>query len=214
MDPNNYQPPTYPAPPPPPAPNPYDFLNTPSGSSKPLSNLVSQKPLKTKLLIYLTGALLIVILLYGIKSIFSGNNGVNMPSLYNVLSQQLELNQLANTGTTTAYTQSYINFSYTVLGSTFTDQSQLTTLLTDNHIAVNQGLIVTNPTLESQLTQAQQLTQFDSVYGPMMLKQLEIYKSDLSTAYSLNKSPVIKKYLSSDYRHATLLITMYNSPKG
>lgn len=214
MQPNGSSPPDYPAPAAPPNNNPYDFLNQPAKTSSPLKSLIGGSSLKKRLLIILAVVFIIVILLAALKSILSSNAGVNMTSMYAVLSSQQEINALALAGTHSASSQSYLNFSYTALATTFTDETALSQLLTSNGFKIKPTLIVTEPALSTQLTQAQQLSDFDSVYGPLLSSQLNNYRVVLVNAYKLNKSPVIKNILNVDYKNAGLLITMLNSSYG
>jgi hypothetical protein len=131
--------------------------------------------------------------------------------MYTVLNSQQEINTLALAGSQSSTSQRSLNFSYTALATTATDETKLIKLLNSNGYKINPALIVSQPKLTYQLTQAQQLSQFDSAYRPIISAQLQNYRNVLINAYKINSSPVIKSYLSSDYKDIDLLITMFNS---
>lgn len=212
MQPNDYSQPSY-SPPSSPAGDPYAFLNQTNQSPSPL-NLIKGKSFKTKMLLIIFVFLVIVIILAIVKSILSSNNALNMPSMYAVLSSQQEINTLASTGTQSSTSQSYLNFSYTALATSATNETKLSSLLNANGYKLNPALIVTQPNLTNQLTQAQQNSTFDATYGPIISAQLQNYRTVLVNAYKLNKSPVIREYLNTDYQNAGLLIKMFKSSYG
>jgi len=212
MQPNDYPQPSY-SPPSPPSVDPYDFLKQTNQPSSPL-NLMKGKSFKFRILLIVLAFLVIVIILAIVKSILSSNSGLNMPSMYAVLSSQQEINTLALTGSQSSTSQSYLNFSYTALATSATNELQLTALLKANGHQLNPALIVTQPSLAAQLTQAQQNSTFDASYGPMISAQLQNYRTVLVNAYKLNTSPVIREYLNGDYLNAGLLIKMFNSSDG
>ena len=170
--------------------------------------------MKSKLVFGLIVLLVLIILIAGLKSVLSGPSDVNLPSLYGVLSEQQELINLTTIGGQQSVSQRYLNFSFTTLGSVTTDQTNLTTLLTANHYTINTTNLVLQPSLDSALNQAAQQSNFDPTYGPMMQAQLNKYQQLLSQAYSLNKSNVVRSYLSADYTNTKMLIKMLSSSSG
>ena len=215
MQPNGYPAPSYPsATPTPPATDPYAFLNQ---SSKPPSRLPSlfknTASFKLRLLMVLIIALFLILVLYIVKSVLVVSP-LNLASLETVLSEQQTLSSLATTGSQSASSQSYLNFSFTALASANSDQSSLIILLAHNNIKINPAQLAVQPGPVSQLTKAQQISTFDAVYGQVMSQQLQLYKTDLQSAYKLNQSLVIKKYLTTDFNHVQLLETMFNSSSG
>jgi hypothetical protein len=100
------------------------------------------------------------------------------------------------------------------MSTTATNEIQLSTLLNTNGFKINSKSIVLQPALSTKLNQAQQLSNFDSVYGSLLSTQLQNYRSVLIKAYQQNNSMVIKRTLSADYKNAGLLITMLNSSTG
>lgn len=127
--------------------------------------------------------------------------------------QQQQLIGLLTTGSQNTTSQSYLNFSYTALASVTTDQMQLLKLLTANNIKVSpteyQNAVPAGPATE--LKQAQQVSTFESTYGPVILAQLNLYHSYLSSAFNLNKSTVLRSYLSADYKRDNTLIKLLDS---
>ncbi|MGH7234106.1 MAG: hypothetical protein ACREF7_01535 [Candidatus Saccharimonadales bacterium] len=195
--------------------DPYAFLNE---TKKPRSlSFGSLKGLsfRGKIGSALVGLVILVILLFGLKSILGGTHGVNMASLYYVLGQEQELINLSTTGGQQAsVSQSYLNFSATTLASATTDQQKMIDLLKLNGIGASAKSFVLQPSADAQLKQAEQNSNFDPVYSTVMLAQLKLYQSDLSSAYSLNKSAVLKSYLKTDYNNTVLLLKMLGSSYG
>lgn len=211
MQPNGYPQPTPTSPP----SDPFFFLNNPIPQKRsPLSFFRSGSPKSMRLLMILVALLFIILIIAGIKSLFSNGKPLDVPSLTQVLVQQQEIISITTTGSQQASSQTYLNFSYTALGSITTDQANLVKLLTANGHKVNLTTIVPSATIAQQLTQNEQTSNFDAVYGTIISKQLGIYKNDLSNAYNLNKSPIVRNILSQDYKDTTLLQQMFSSSVG
>lgn len=186
----------------------FAFLNE---SHPPKVNLSQfSGSLKGRIIVVSVGALILLIVYLVFSSLLGSTSTVNMPSLTTVVGEQIELQNLANTGT--QQSQSYLNLAYTTLGTVVTNQQQLTSLLTKNGLSISQSQIVGQPNVTNQLNQAQQVSNFDNVYAQVMKQQFGLYLTDLSNAYKLNPSKVIRSYLSTDYQDTQLLIKMLNDP--
>ena len=211
MQPSGYPQPT----PTSPSSDPYSFLNTPTTPKRsPFSFFRSGSPKSIRLLMIVVGLLFIILIIVGIKSLFNNGKALDLPSLTQVVIQQQELISISSTGSQQASSQTYLNFSYTALASVTTDQNNLVKLLTANGHKINLATIIPSPTIANQLSQNEQTSNFDNVYGTIISKQLNVYKNDLSNAYTLNKSPIIRSILSKDYKDTTLLQQMFSSSVG
>jgi len=186
----------------------FNFLNE-SHSPKINFNQFSGN-LKGRIIVVSIGAFILLIAFLIFSSLLSNNSTVNLPSLTTVVGEQIELQNLANTGA--QQSQNYLNLAYTTLGSVDTNHQQLTSLLTKNGLSINPAQIVGQPNITNQLNQAQQISNFDNVYAQVMKQQFSLYLSDLSNAYKLNPSKIIRSYLSTDYQDTQLLIKMLNEP--
>ena len=161
------------------------------------------------------GLVVLIILILVLKSVFGSNRSVNMPSIYSVLGQEQELINLSTTGSQqSSSSQSYLDFSQTTIASVTTDQNKLITLLSSNGIKVSLRNYVLQPAADAKLTQAIQDSNFDPVYSSVMYTELKLYQTDLSNAYSLNKSAILRSYLKSDYHNTVLLLQMLGSSYG
>ena len=168
-----------------------------------------------RIIAFIAGALILIILLLGLKAILGGNNGLNMPSMYAVLGEQRELMNLSTAGNQQASASiTYLNFSATALAAVTTDHLQLLKLLASNGIKVSPKDYVMQPQADTQLTQAAQISNFDPVYATVMQEQLTLYQSDLSSAINLSTSQVLKTYLTNYLKNAALLQKMLGSSYG
>lgn len=208
MQPNGYQPPSSPTQPP---ADPYAFLYESQKKPNPLSNLISGGSFKGKLVFGLAALLVIVILIAILKAALSSGPSVNMQSLYSVMSEQQEILNLASIGSSQSQNPVNQDFATTVTGVITTDQSKLIKLLGNNNIKVNPNLYVLQPSVDSRLTAAQQTSTFDPLFVSIMEQQFGYYKKDLSNAYAANAIPVIRSYLSADYKNINLLLAIINN---
>ncbi len=195
--------------------DPYSYINQPKQSilSRILS-LLKNMSFKGKIIALVGGTVVIVILIFGLKSLF-GSSGLNMPSIYGVLGEQQELINLSTTGTQQSNSsQSYLNFSTTELASASTDQNNLTSLLAKNGIKISASNYILQPSADNQLKQAINDSNFDPIYASVMQTQLKLYQNNLSYAYNLTTSSILRSYLSTDYKNTDLMIKMLNSSSG
>ena len=194
--------------------DPYAFLNE-SKRTSPLTVLTNLSG-RGKIFFGLGLVIFLIIVLALAKSLFGGNSGINVTSLTIALSEQQELINLATTGTqqSQVMSQSYLNFSYTTIASVTTDAMQLNKLLTYNGIKINPNIYTQQPSVNTELKQVEQTSNFDSTYSTVMKQQLDFYKKDLSQAYNLNKSAVVRSYLTKDYKNTMALIKMLGSSYG
>ena len=192
--------------------DPFAFLNESKKHSFNPIGLFNGLEFRARVIALVGGGLVLIILIFGLSSVFGGNSGINMTSLYAVLGQQQELINLSTIGTQqTISSQSYLNFSATMLAAATTDNNKLIQLLGYNHIKVSPKNYVLQPQADAQLTQAVAVSNFDPVYAAVMLTQLRLYQNVLTNAYSLNTSPVVKSYLKTDYNDINLLLVMLRS---
>lgn len=195
--------------------DPYAFLNENQRRSGGLINSFKGKSLRRQVLTIVGGGLVLVILLLGLKSILASNNGLDMPSIYSVLGQQRELMNLSTTGGQQASSsQTYLNFSTTTLASITNDHTKLLKLMRVNGIKISISSYVLQPSADTQLNQAIQVSNFDPIYATVMQTELKLYQSDLTNAFNLNTSAILKSYLKTDYQNATLLIKMLGASYG
>lgn len=208
------QPDFNPAPPPP--SDPYAFLNQTKRPS-PLASSLANLSTRGKIVLGVGALILLIILLVVVKSILgSGAKSFNLTSLEGVLAQQQQIITLATTGSQQQQvtSQSYMNFSYTAIASATTDQMKLIKLLSYNGVKVNPASYTFTTSANTKLTQAGQTSTFDSLYAAVMAQQLKAYQQALSNAYSLNKSTIVKNYLTADYKNTAVLIKMLGSSYG
>lgn len=200
---------------PPPPSDPYAFLNESKHSNSLALNLGNLSG-RGKILFAVVAIVVLLVIVVAAKSLFSGNKSFNLPSLTLVLSEQQELSNLANSGIqqSQVMSQTYLNFSYTTLASVTTDQTKLNKLLTYNNVKISSNSYVLQPNVDAKLQQAQQTSTFDTVYATVMQQQLGYYKNDLSQAYNLNQSPIVRSYLKTDYNDTLVLIKMLGSSYG
>ncbi len=192
--------------------DPFAFLNESKKRSFNPLGLFNGLAFRARVIALVGGGLVLIILIFGLSSVFGGNSGINMTSLYAVLGQQQELINLSTIGTQqTISSPSYLNFSATMLAAATTDNNKLIQLLSYNHIKVSQKSYILQPQADAQLTQAISVSNFDPVYASVMLTQLKLYQNVLTNAYSLNMSPVLKSYLKTDYSDINLLLVMLRS---
>ena len=192
--------------------DPFAFLNESKKHSFNPLGLFNGLAFRARVIALVGGGLVLIILIFGLSSVFGGNSGINMTSLYAVLGQQQELINLSTIGTQQSNSSpSYLNFSATMLAAASTDNNKLIQLLSYNHIKVSQKSYILQPQADAQLTQAIAVSNFDPVYAAVMLTQLKLYQNVLTNAYSLNTSPVVKSYLKTDYSDINLLLVMLRS---
>ena len=195
-----------------PSVDPYAFLNETQKPSFSLFGMLNSSSFSKKIIGVIGGGVVLILLIFGLKTLFGGSSGVNMQSLYEVLGQQQELINLSTTGSQqTNASPSYLNFSATTLASVTTDNNKLIKLLGLNHIKVSPKNYILQPQVDAQLTQAITVSNFDPVYGVVLQNQLKLYQNDLSSAYNLNKSSLLKSYFETDYKEVNLLLTMLKS---
>lgn len=199
----------------PPPTDPFAFLNE-AHKPSPLQSLGTNLTGRSKIVFAVGAIVVIIILLVLVKSFLGGNKGVDINSIDTVLTQQQEVINLANTGVQQqqVMSQSYLNFTYTAIGSATTAQTKLLKLLSYNGVKVSSSLLTKVPTTNTQLQDAEQTSTFDSIYSQVMNQQLAQYKTALNSAYVLNKSAVIKSYLVTDYKNTLLLLKMLGSSYG
>lgn len=194
--------------------DPYAFLNeTKHASGFNGFGSFRNMSFRAKLIATVGGGIVLIILLLVLKSIFGTSHAVNMPSMYQVLGEQQELINLSTIGSqqTSQSSPTYLNFSATELASASTDQAKLVKLLAANGIKVSTNNYVLQPSADAALNQAIQVSNFDPVYASVMQTQLKLYQSDLSNAYNLSTSTLLKSYLRSDYSNSVLLMKMLAS---
>ena len=141
----------------------------------------------------------------------SGSSNFNLPSLNVVLYDQQVLIDLTNSYSQQSSNQISQSASYTILGTLTTDENALTKLLTYNNQKVNVSLYSIPGNITNQISQSVQINNFDQTYQSILISQLTSYSRTLQQAYVLNKSPVIKSYLNTDFNHAKMLYQMLNS---
>jgi arsenate reductase-like glutaredoxin family protein len=198
-----------------PSVDPYAFLNETRKPKKFSFGSFNGLSTQGKLIALGVGLVVLIVLLLILKSVFGSSQSVNMPSLYAVLGQEQELINLSTTGSQQpSASQSYLNFSQTVVASVSSDQNNLLTLLSSNGIKVSSSNYLLQPTADAKLTQAIQDSNFDPVYSSVMNTELKLYQADLSNAYSLTKSKVLRSYFKTDYNHTVLLFKMLGSSYG
>lgn len=198
-----------------PSVDPYAFLNETRKPKKFSFGSFNGLSIQGKLIALGVGLVVLIVLILILKSAFGSSQSVNMPSLYAVLGQEQELINLSTTGSQqSSASQSYLNFSQTVVASVSSDQNKLLTLLSSNGIKVSSSNFLLQPTADAKLTQAIQDSNFDPVYSSVMNTELKLYQTDLSNAYSLTKSTVLRSYLKTDYSHTVLLFKMLGSSYG
>ena len=196
----------------PPPSDPYAFLNDtkkPSPFSM-FSGRLSNLSLRGKLIFAAGALILLVILLVIAKGLFGGHKNIDLTSIDLVLNQQQQLINLANADTQQQSSQ-YLNFSYTVVASVTTDQMKMDHLLSYNGIKVNPLSSTVDPSVNTQLQNAQQTSNFDPVYIGLAHKELQVYQKDLKYAYSQNPSPIVRGLLSADYNNTSLLLKALTS---
>lgn len=195
--------------------DPYAFLNETSVKKNRFPGLGgggSSKSTHILLIVFLL--LFIVLAIAGLKALLSGGNGLNLPSLQSVLVEQQEIISLASSGTSQATQQSTLNLSYTILATLTTDQNNLSSLLTKNGHTINLTSFTPQANLANQLTQTQQTSAYNPLLISILQSQLKIYQYDLSNAYNLNKSSVIRQFLSTDFKNSKLLQQAFNYSVG
>jgi hypothetical protein len=198
-----------------PSSDPYSFLNETKKPRNLTFSFFSGLSFRGKLIALSVGLIVIIILLLILKSIFGSSQSVNMLSIDAVLGQEQELINLSTTARQQSTTsQSYLNFSETTIATVYSDENKLITLLASNRIKVSPGNYVLQPSADAKLSQAIQQSNFDPVYSSVMYSQLKLYQADLSNAYSLNKSTVLRSYLKNDYDNTELLLKMLGSSYG
>jgi predicted outer membrane protein len=195
--------------------DPYAFLNQAGRTgytNNPLRKLFSagSGSFSRKLLLVGVGTVIIIVFILILKAVVGSGGNINMPSLYAVLGEEQEIINLSQAGQQSS-NQANLNFSYTALGSLITDQSSLINLLKNNGISVSQQQMVLQPSADAELNQSQSSGDFDTVYVNIMQNQLKLYETDLSNAYALSNSALLKSYFKQDYNTAVLLLKMLNN---
>ena len=191
--------------------NPYAFLDQTGPTQSSSFSFLTNGSFKAKLIFGAGSIVVVVFLLIIIKLILSGSSSFNLPSLNVVLYDQQVLIDLTNSYSQQSSNQISQSASYTILGTLTTDENTLTKLLTYNNQKVNVSLYSIPGNITSQISQSVQINNFDQTYQSILISQLTSYSRTLQQAYVLNKSPVIKSYLNTDFNHAKMLYQMLNS---
>lgn len=196
----------------------YDFFMSPEKPSKPSllgggSGGGNSSSLAMRVGLILGGAVVLIIIIVVLSSLLSGPS--NIPHLLTVAEDQNELVNLATTGTQDATEAVTQNFSQNCALSMQSAQGQLINFIT-SHGGGKPGsktlALKQNPATDTALSNANASSTFDSTYINVMQNQLNVYKSDLNTAYKNSQNTAEKQLLANDYTDAQLLLQELNSP--
>lgn len=193
----------------PPPSNNFYFLNEQPKKTASLPSLSGSN--FTKKIILLVIVFIVIVVLIEIVSSLTANKSVNLPSLYNVISVDNNINLIAQNGTQNSTAPNLTDLAYNALGTSTTNNNKLERLLTNNNIKLNPALIITDNSLSARLNKANSLDNYNTTFTNLMSQELSQYQAALSSAYKSNSSPIIRHYLSTDYTNAKLLIIMLQS---
>jgi len=189
--------------------NDFFFLNTPPSNQKPLMSF-NKLNFRGKLIMILAAFIVIVLIIIVINALTT-NKSVNLPTLYNVINVDNNIQAIAQNGAQNATAANLTDLAYNAIGTSNTNIYDLENLLTKNNIQLSSALITTDNNLTNQLNNANSLGYYNSKFTSLMNSELTEYQAALSTAYKANSSPAIRQYLSNDYSNAKLLLVMLKS---
>ena len=189
---------------------PYGFiLDSEAKAASPLA-FFQGKSFPIRIAIISGGLLIVILLLVGVKSIFSSPPKLQ-PYISVVQDQQVLIHLVSNTLQPTTgqspIPASYANFLNTTKLTVTSSQSQLITYLTINKQKVTTKQIVSkeNPSIDSQLTQSASTGGYTTLFQSTMTSALNTYLIDLKNAYSGFNGKKGRALISSDYAQAILL---------
>jgi hypothetical protein len=197
--------------PPSPVQTRYDFIMNPEKPKRKLSlNLLRGKSLGKRILIIAAGAVVLIILIVGLSSLFGGSG--NTPEYIAVAQDQNELIRVANEATGHAAVQNTNNLAESVQLSITSAQEQLLTYLGGNGHKVNSKELTATKDIKTdqELTAAEAASNYDVVFAQVMQSGLQGYIQDIKTVYP-SAGPKGKSMLINDYNGAKLLLSQANT---
>lgn len=195
-----------------PGQNPYDFIMNPNAPKKPaiLGNNGSSKNFIMKIALIVVGLIVAIILIVVAMSLFKGG-GLDKTALIGVAQSQQEIITISSSSTKLR-SQALLNSAATTKATLDSQQKVYTAYLLENRIKTNQKLLAgkINPTTTSQLEDAGNTGNYDTVYKQVMQEKLEAYAKELTTVYGKASGQNLRKILSEDFEQTQMLIKQLN----
>lgn len=199
--------------------SPYDFILNPPKSPKKnfLSGLPGgENPFMQKLVLLISGAVLLMIVLAIMISVFTSSRSTDTKRLVDIAQTQAEIIRVADQGVTSASQQNVKNLAITAKFSVRTQQNQLITYLAKQGTKVNaeQLTLKRNASTDQKFTLAKQTSTFDTVFSQTMQTELQAYASSLKSAFDQATGKNQRALLSDDYTQVQLLISQVPSKES
>ena len=193
-----------------PTENPYDFIVNNAPKAKKLNLLGPQISFKQRILTILAGALILIILIVVVSSIFSSKP--KTAGLFSVAQQQGTLLSMAKVGGLSASQQITRNLAANISLTMTSQQLGLVHYIASTGTKVTSGSLLSGHTTElsSELTSSP-ANNFDNLYVQLTQTELSRYVGLIKSAYSSSDPASQRILLSNLYVSANLLIKQANS---
>lgn len=196
-----------------PAPsNPYDFiLNNGQQSKKPGvagAQGSGGGSMKKRILVVLMGLITLVLLFLVFSYIASSASRSGTQDLVNLAAEQTELIRIADTGFTSASSNSSLNFAATTSVSLKTNQQSVKTLISRHgHVLTLKELGGKKDSrVDAQLATAKLNNQYDSTFNKILLSNLLSYQKSVKMLHDASTNASEKQTLSNLYDAVSLII--------
>jgi len=180
--------------------NAYEFIMTPpakSGGFKAGGNSFKQR-----LMLVAGGGVILVLILVILFGVVLKPNTKYIDALFQVAATQQDIVDLTKLGNDNVKEQSLLNTSITINSVVSSHLVKVTNYINDSSFAKNSAKSIEalrDNDYEALLDEAQTNGTYDTTYQTLLLDRVDIYRSNLQTAYQATSSQKLKNLLNDAY---------------
>ncbi len=187
--------------------NPYDFIFNPQLPSKKPSLIAGGGSTTKRVLVAVTGLVILVILAAVLMSVLKGA-GPNFAPMTVVLQEQTELIRVSAAGQLASNNQDTLELATAVQLSMISAEQQVNTYLAQNKQKVNPALLGLKQSklTDTELANAQANSTYDTTFTSIIQNDLASYQEALRAAYKADPGVKGRKLMNTEFGNAALLI--------
>jgi len=191
--------------------NQYDFIV--NYNHRPGSNWLLQSSLKTRIIIFSGGLLVLLLLAWIFIALLSANSGTSATSLTALAQEQAELARVANSPQQNTNLDATLNLASTVRLSMLSDEQTFVNYLTSINAGPSSDTLAQdmNAQTDAQLSSAKTNGTFDQTYTTVTNQELTTYANNLKKAFNATSNPSERQLLNNAYQNAQLLVALSSS---